>query len=94
MDWIPDQTHGGVMMKAFQSMLLQTNPSTRSGQGGEIYLLPAWPKDWNAEFKLHAPYKTIIEGRVENGTLVEMKVTPESRAKDVINVMDVNATTR
>jgi len=80
MDWIPDQTHGGVLMKAFQAMLLQTDRE-------KIYLMPAWPKDWNAEFKLHAPYKTVIEGRVEDGKLVEMKVTPASRAKDVVNVM-------
>ena len=77
-DWIPDQDHGGVLMKAFQSMLMQTD-------GRKIYLLPAWPKDWNAEFKLHAPYKTVIEGRVENGKLVDLNVTPESRRKDVID---------
>ena len=75
-DWIPDQDHGGVLMKAFQSMLLQT-------EGEKIYLMPAWPEDWNAEFKLHAPYQTVLEGRVENGKVVELKVTPESRSGDV-----------
>jgi len=77
MDWIPDQTHGGVLMKAFQSMLLQT-------EGRKIYLMPAWPKDWNAEFKLHAPYKTVIQGRVKDGKLIDLNVTPASRAKDVV----------
>ena len=80
MDWVPDQTHGGVLMKAFQSMLMQTD-------GKKIFLQPAWPNDWNAEFKLHAPYKTVIEGRVENGKLVDLNVTPEARRKDVISEM-------
>jgi len=86
MDWIPDQDHGGVLLKAFQSMILQTD-------GKKIFIAPAWPKDWNAEFKLHAPYKTTIQGRVENGKLVEMKVTPASRANDVVNVMGARLTT-
>lgn len=38
-----------------QEMLMQTN-------GREILLLPAWPKDWEADFKLHAPYETTVEG--------------------------------
>ena len=83
MDWIPDQTHGGVLMKAFQSMLMQT-------EGKKIFLQPAWPKEWNAEFKLHAPYRTTIEGRVENGKVIDLKVSPESRRKDVVIVTDIN----
>jgi len=80
MDWIPDQDHGGVLLKALQAMILQTD-------GRKIFIAPAWPKNWNAEFKLHAPYKTVLRGRVENGQLVNLKVTPESRRKDVVNVM-------
>lgn len=76
-DWIPDQTHGGVMMRTFQSMLLQT-------EGKKIFLLPAWPKEWHCEFKLHAPQQTIVEGKVIAGKVVDLKVTPESRRKDVI----------
>ena len=52
---------------------------------GKVFrLLPAWPEDWNASFKLHAPYQTVVEGKVEKGKLVGVKVTPESRRKDVI----------
>jgi hypothetical protein len=47
-------------------------------------LVPAWPKDWNANFKLHAPKNTTVEGRVENGKVIEMKVIPEYRRKDVV----------
>ena len=78
-DWTPDQDHGGILMKAFQSMLLQTDPYSK-----KIYLTPAWPKDWNVDFKLHAPYNTIIEGSVKNGKIERLKVTPESRRKDII----------
>jgi alpha-L-fucosidase 2 len=80
-DWVPDQDHGGVLMKTFQSMLLQADPYSR-----KIYLLPAWPEDWNAEFKLHAPYNTIIEGKVENGRIKVVKVTPSERESDLIVV--------
>jgi len=76
-DWVPDQDHGGVLMKAVQAMLMQTD-------GRRIYLLPAWPKEWDSDFKLHAPYRTIVEGKVRNGHIVALKVTPESRRKDVI----------
>ena len=51
---------------------------------GKIRLLPVWPKNWNLDFKLHAPHGTIVEGRVKNGKLVDMKVTPEPRRKDII----------
>ena len=76
-DWIPDQDHGSVFITALQRMLMLTD-------GDSINLLPAWPDDWNATFKLHAPYKTVVEGRVENGRLFDLKVTPESRRKDVV----------
>ena len=75
-DWTPDQDHGGILMKTFQSMLMQID-------GDRIFLLPAWPKAWDAKFKLHAPRKTTIEGTVRDGKIVDLKVTPESRRKDV-----------
>ena len=76
-DWVPDQDHGGVLMKAVQAMLMQTD-------GRRIYLLPAWPKEWDSDFKLHAPYRTIVEGKVRDGHIVDLKVTPESRREDVV----------
>jgi hypothetical protein len=54
--------------------------------GKKIRLLPAWPKDWTADFKLHAPFRTIVQGRVEQGRLVRLKVSPSARAKDVVVV--------
>jgi len=76
-DSTPDQDHGSVTLIALQRMLMQC-------EGDAIRLAPAWPKDWNANFKLHAPKNTTVEGRVENGKVTDLKVTPESRRKDVV----------
>jgi len=76
-DWVPDQDHGGVLMKAVQAILMQTD-------GRKIYLLPAWPNEWDSDFKLHAPYRTTVEGKVCDGHIVDLKVTPGSRRKDIV----------
>jgi len=76
-DWIPDQDHGGILMKALQAMLLQSD-------GRKIYLLPAWPKDWNVDFRLHAPLKTTIEGVYRDGKIAELNVTPPERKADIV----------
>jgi alpha-L-fucosidase 2 len=76
-DWIPDLDNGGAGMMTLESMLMQID-------GKRILLLPAWPKDWTADFKLHAPYRTTLSGRVENGTLTGLKVVPWFRARDVV----------
>jgi hypothetical protein len=74
---VPDTDWGGCGMIALQEMLMQTDST-------KIYLLPAWPKDWNVSFKLHAPYQTTVEAKVVKGEITELKVTPEERRKDVI----------
>jgi hypothetical protein len=76
-DWAPDHNWGGSGMLGLQEMLLQTD-------GRKIYLLPAWPKNWDVHFKLHAPYQTTVEGMVKNGKLEVLKVSPESRRADVV----------
>ncbi len=76
-DWTPDQDHGGVLMKALQSMLLQSD-------GRKIYLFPAWPRDWDVEFKLHAPQQTTIEGIYRDGKIASLRVTPKSRRQDLV----------
>jgi hypothetical protein len=76
-DWIPDQDHGCVTMTALQRMLMQTD-------GRKIYLLPAWPDNWDVDFKLHAPFKTIVQGTVRKGRIEKLHVTPENRRKDII----------
>ncbi|MBN1511460.1 MAG: hypothetical protein JXB13_05550, partial [Phycisphaerae bacterium] len=78
-DWTPDQCHGGVLLKTFQSMLMQTD-------GRKIFLLPAWPQGWDVSFKLHAPLQTVIEGEYHGGKFESLRVTPETRRADVIGL--------
>ncbi|MDR1485474.1 MAG: DUF5703 domain-containing protein, partial [Planctomycetaceae bacterium] len=75
-DWIPDQDHGGILCKGVQSLIMQCD-------GKRIDLFPAFPSDWNCEFKLIAPHKTTVEGQLKNGKLINLKVTPKEREKDV-----------
>ena len=75
-DWRPDQCAGGNIQNILQSMIMQHD-------GDKVFLLPAWPKGWNCEFRLHAPRNTIVEGRVEDGELKGLVVTPASRRADV-----------
>jgi hypothetical protein len=58
-------------------MLMQTD-------GDRIILLPAWPKDREVNFKLHAPQNTTVECVYKNGKMEKLVVTPESRRKDVV----------
>lgn len=75
-DWIPDFDNGGDGMITLEEMVMQSD-------GKRILLLPAWPKDWTADFKLHAPLETTVEGHIQDGQITHLQVTPESRAKDV-----------
>jgi len=78
-DWIPDFDNGGSGMITLQNMLMQCD-------GKRIQLTPAWPADWTADFKLHAPGNTTVAGHVEKGKLSNLQVMPASRAKDVVLV--------
>jgi len=78
-DWVPDQDHGTVAEMALQTMLLQAS-------GDKILLFPAWPKEWDVQFKLHAPANTTVEGVYRAGRLEKLKVTPETRRKDVVEM--------
>ena len=49
----------------------------------EIRLRPAWPADWDADFKLRAPFNTVLEGRIRAGKVVGLRVTPRSRRSDL-----------
>ena len=76
-DYMPDEDNGGQAESGLQKMLMQCD-------GQRILLIPAWPKEWNVTFKLWAPLNTTVEGRVENGKVLDLKVFPESRLKDVV----------
>ena len=57
-------------------------------EGQKIHLFPAWPKEWDCSFKLHAPGKTVIQAKVKNGNVVDLIVSPESRRKDIVNYLN------
>jgi len=80
-DWLPDQNHGGNLLNTANLMLMQCAPMS---EGGKILLLPAWPKDWDVSFRLHAPGNTVVECRYIGGKVERLVVTPESRRKDVV----------
>jgi hypothetical protein len=75
----PDMDNGGAGMTILQLMLLQV-------RGDKMLLFPAWPKDWNVEFKLHAPKNTTIEGSYRDGRLQSLHVEPAGRVKDVVQM--------
>ena len=75
-DWVPDHNWGGSAMIGLQEMLLQTDDK-------RILLFPAWPKDKDVHFKLHAPYNTTVEAELKDGKIMLLKVIPQEREKDV-----------
>ena len=71
-DWAPDCNRGGGAMIGLQEMLLQETPD------GEPLLFPAWPKDVDARFRLHATGGRIVDaeikdGKVKSNIIVECK---------------------
>ena len=54
-DWVPDQDHGNITMRALQAMLVQS-------EKGYTYMLPAWPKDWDVQFKVNITGREQISG--------------------------------
>ena len=79
-DWVPDHNWGGSAMIGLQEMLLQAD-------GNKIILFPAWPKDTDVHFKLHAPGSTTVEAEAKNGRLIMLKVIPESRKADIVSML-------
>jgi len=78
-DWVPDHNWGGSGMIGLQEMLMQTD-------GKKILLLPAWPLAWDVHFKLYAPYNTTVEVILKQGKVEMLKVVPEERRKDIVNL--------
>jgi hypothetical protein len=76
-DWLPDQDHGGNLLITTQLMLLQSD-------GDAIRLLPAWPKDWDVRFRLHAARRTVVECAYRRGKIERLRVEPASRRKNVV----------
>jgi hypothetical protein len=75
-DWVPDHNWGGSGMIGLQEMLMQVDEK-------RIMIFPAWPKNTDVHFKLHAPYNTTVEAELKSGKLITLKIVPEERRRDV-----------
>ena len=76
-DGIPDLDHFGCGAIALQRMLVQ------EGQG-KIFLLPAWPAEWDVDFKLHLEGGAVLTGTVKDGKLLTWDCTADRKAVVVI----------
>ncbi|NQT36875.1 MAG: hypothetical protein HQ581_05275, partial [Planctomycetes bacterium] len=76
-DSCPDFDHFGAGSTALQRMLVQE-------ADGKILLLPAWPADWDVDFKLHVTGGAFIRGQVTDGKLADWTIEPATRKKDVV----------
>ncbi|MBX3252679.1 MAG: hypothetical protein KF862_00955 [Chitinophagaceae bacterium] len=76
-DYTPDQCHAGNYINTIQTMLLQA-------EGNKVFLLPAWPKEWNVKFKLHAPGNSQVEAEWKNGKMISVKKHPAGNDAEVI----------
>jgi len=76
-DSCPDFDHFGSGSTALQRMLVQEAK-------GKVLLLPAWPADWDVDFKLHVTGRAVVTGTVTDGKLTKWAIEPASRAKDVV----------
>lgn len=68
-DWAPDLNRGGSAMIGVQEMLLQETPE------GELLLFPAWPKEWNVTFRMHASGGRVVEGAINRG-IITSRIIP------------------
>lgn len=68
-DWMPDHNWGGSAMIGLEEMLLQEDPIT-----GELLILPAWPKDKDIHFKLHATGGRIVEVTQKDGKITQKSI--------------------
>lgn len=75
-DWVPDHNWGGSAMIGLQEMLMQADDK-------KIFLFPAWNKNMDVHFKLHAPYNTTVEAALKDGKLIRLNVFPADRKNDV-----------
>lgn len=75
-DWLPDQDIAGNYMQTLQDMVMQT-------YDGTVYLLPAFPKEWNVDFKLYTPAGCTVEGQWAKG---QWQAQPKAKGRNKTNV--------
>lgn len=80
-DWVPDHDNGSVAQQTIQAMLLQS-------EGDTLLLFPAFPKEWDAEFKLCAADGTSVEVIRQDGEMQTLHVNSAGKEK-MIKRMDL-----
>jgi hypothetical protein len=59
-------------MIGLQEIVMQT-------VGDAILLFPAWPRDWDVDFRLHAPNRTIVKAELRGGRIIRAETFPFSQ---------------
>ena len=54
--------------------------------GKKLLLFPAWPKQWDVDFKLKAPFQTTVQGKFKDGKLEDLFVSPPERKADIVDM--------
>lgn len=62
-DWTPDQDNGGNLLMTLQDMILQSYDNL-------VYVLPAFPRDWDVSFKLYTFENNPVSGTFREGKWV------------------------
>lgn len=78
-DWAPDHNWGGSGMIGLQEMLVQESE-------GSVYLFPAWPAEWDVEFRLYLPGAAVVTAE-KKGNLVKYQIKGEKEYR-VINCLE------
>lgn len=79
-DWSPDQDNGGNLLMTLQDMILQS-------YGNSIYVLPAFPKDWDVSFKLYTFGNNAVSGMYRQGKW-EHKPSFEKKSKQRVHIVE------
>lgn len=66
---------GGLAFGIHQSLLISTTNDTLTESSIQIF--PAWPKDWNVNFKLLARGGTVVTAAQKGGKIVAVKLEPQ-----------------
>lgn len=78
-DWVPDHDNGSVAQQTVQAMLMQSYKNT-------IMLFPAFPQNWDAEFKLHTSGAATVEAVRVDSKMEKLNVSDSERMKDIKNM--------
>jgi Glycosyl hydrolase family 95 catalytic domain/Glycoside hydrolase family 95, C-terminal domain len=73
----------GRASEALHLALLQSNPPA-PGQDPILHIFPAWPKEWDARFKLLARGAFVVSAAMKSGAIGEVEIASEAGAECVL----------